>query len=138
MHKDIRTVSLGLHQQDRTGEKSKDLSIHAHTHLTDRWEQNTDARTHTQNGTLLRGPGLHFTAVCPTSFRSASFHVQQRHGKKMDWTERQRKQIVKLSWLESEDVNKSGRHKRRKKKGREILTNPSPNRMRCHFSSKHC
>lgn len=34
----------------------------------------------------------------------------------MDWTERQRKQIVKLSWLESEDVNKSGRHKGQKKK----------------------
>lgn len=31
--------------------------------------------------TLLRGPGLHFIAVCPTSSRSASFHLQQRHGK---------------------------------------------------------
>lgn len=52
---------------------------------------NTDA--HTQ---LWRGPGLHFTAVCPTSSCSASFDFQLRDGKKMDSTETQRKRPIKL------------------------------------------
>lgn len=70
---------------------------------------------HTHHHTLLRGPGLHFMAVCPTSSRSASFHFQQRDGKKMDRMERQRKKRIKLlffSLLQSGDVNKSEEQKK--------------------------
>ena len=115
---------LYLYTQDETGEEKVTLfSMHTHTR-TDRCEQNTDAHTHTQDHTLLRGPGLHFTAVCPTSSRSASFHFQQRDGKKMDRARREKR--IKLlclvlvfffcffSWLQSEDVNEPEEDKKKK------------------------
>lgn len=65
-------------QQDGAGKPLVISFVHAH--VADRCEHDR---------TPLRGP--YFTAVCPTSSRSASLHFQQRDGKTADRTETRRR-----------------------------------------------
>lgn len=82
-------------QQDGAGKPLVISFVHAH--VADRCEHDR---------TPLRGP--YFTAVCPTSSRSASLHFQQRDGKTADRTETRRRTEESFwfffSWLVSEDV----------------------------------
>ena len=69
-----------------------------------------DTHNHPRGQKPVRGPGSQFTAVCPTSSRSASFHLQHRDGKKTERRERQwrrkEKSFYCFPWIQSTNTNK--------------------------------
>lgn len=82
MHREILyAVSLSVYFNKTGQEKTLYFSMKTQSHHRQNKMQ-MHSHTHTQtHKTLLWGPGLHFTVVCPTSSRSASLHFQQRDGK---------------------------------------------------------